>query len=63
MSLFPLPVFHGERVRVRGPLSGLDSQIVPLTRRFAPTSPRKRGEVKVDINPLVINDLCGKRGY
>ena len=30
----------GERVRVRGTLKKLDSQRLPLTRRFAPTSPR-----------------------
>jgi len=30
---------------VRGSLNKLDSLRVPLTRRFAPTSPRKRGEV------------------
>jgi hypothetical protein len=36
----------GERVRVRGTLKKLDSQRLPLTRRFAPTSPRKRGEVR-----------------
>ncbi len=29
----------------RGTLQDLNSRIVPLTRRYAPTSPRKRGEV------------------
>jgi hypothetical protein len=31
---------------VRGCLHEFDSRRVPLTRRYAPTSPRKRGEVK-----------------
>jgi hypothetical protein len=35
----------GERAGVRGSLSEYDSRRVPLTRRYAPTSPRKRGEV------------------
>src|SRR5580698_2379287 len=40
------PLFRGERVGVRGSLSGRDSWREPLTRRFAPTSPREeRGEV------------------
>ena len=40
------PLFRGERVGVRGSLSGRDSRSEPLTRRFAPTSPREeRGEV------------------
>jgi len=30
---------------VRGSLRERDSQRLPLTRRYAPTSPRKRGEV------------------
>jgi hypothetical protein len=41
----PRPAW-GERVGVRGTLDGLRSRIVPLTRRCAPTSPRKRGEVE-----------------
>ena len=34
------------RSRVRGSLNECDSRRVPLTRRFAPTSPRERGEVE-----------------
>ncbi len=40
----PLPAC-GERVGVRGVSTHSDSPRVPLTRRCAPTSPRKRGEV------------------
>ena len=46
-DILPLPVLHGERVKVRGRLHKSDSRRVPLTRRCAPTSPRKRGEVKM----------------
>jgi hypothetical protein len=34
-------------MRVRGCLRLLSSRRLPLTRRYAPTSPRKRGEVEV----------------
>src|SRR5215510_12654664 len=44
--MLPLPALRGERVGVRGALRGLSSWTAPLTRRFAPTSPRKRGEVE-----------------
>src|SRR5439155_6423943 len=42
----PSPRSRGERVGVRGSLHTLDSWRQPLTRRYAPTSPREaRGEV------------------
>ena len=45
-ALLPLPVLYRERVGVRGSLRALDSWRQPLTRRYAPTSPREeRGEV------------------
>ncbi len=44
-KLLPRPAC-GERVGVRGTLNECDSWRVPLTRRCAPASPRKRGEVK-----------------
>jgi hypothetical protein len=56
----PLPAC-GERVGVRGPLRELrrsESWRGPLTRRFAPTSPRKRGEVE-NAAPLCICDCPG----
>ena len=48
LLLLPLPVLHGERVGVRGRLANSRDESMrrlPLTRRFAPTSPRTRGEV------------------
>src|SRR5205823_8311064 len=39
--LFPLPALRGEG-RVRGIFRAFKSQRFPLTRRYAPTSPRKR---------------------
>jgi len=68
----PLPVLHGERVGVRGFLHERDSWRVPLTRRFAPTSPRKRGEAKKNevgdmatmtavARPLLPLPACGER--
>jgi hypothetical protein len=42
----PSPRACGERVGVRGSLHAFDSRREPLTRRYAPTSPREeRGEV------------------
>jgi len=41
----PSPRLRGEGGSPRG-RKQWDSRRVPLTRRFAPTSPRKRGEVK-----------------
>lgn len=47
---------------MRGTLHRADSRIVPLTRRFAPASPRKRGEVTkfayAPIQPKVIPLYC-----
>jgi len=43
-ALSPSPRPCGERVGVRGSIHEIDSLRVPLTRRYAPTSPRKRGE-------------------
>ena len=45
----PSPRLRGEGWSEGESLRGrrqLDSRRLPLTRRFAPTSPRKRGEVK-----------------
>src|SRR5205814_10163272 len=42
----PSPRAYGERVGVRGSIHRPSSRRVPLTRRVAPTSPRRRGEVK-----------------
>src|SRR6202035_3696427 len=43
-EIFSLSPFLRERVGVRGSLNGEDSRREPLTRRYAPTSPRKNGE-------------------
>jgi hypothetical protein len=39
------PAACGERVGVRETLHEFGAWRVPLTQRYAPTSPRKRGEV------------------
>jgi hypothetical protein len=56
MAIAPIQAHCAPSPRLRGEGWGegespqgrwqLDSRRVPLTRRFAPTSPRKRGEVK-----------------
>ena len=48
--LLPLPACE-ERVAVRGTLHALRLANSPLTRRYAPTSHRKWGEVRGDPNP------------
>src|SRR6185312_10479980 len=64
----PSPRSCGERVRVRGCLRKLEAPEYaesPLTRRFAPTSPPKRGEVESYTgNPAFfassLSDTCGR---
>ena len=51
------PLFAGERVGVRGFFHGFGAWRGPLTRRFASTSPRTRGEVGARGRSAPSNDL------
>src|SRR4051794_13883652 len=56
----PLPVrSYWERAGVRGCIHALSPWRIPLTRRFAATSPRKRGEVRASERALERLDQIG----